>query len=187
MSPSPAQEAGRALYRGAFSTGNTTGSWFYNPFDMSFKNIANTGHVPAPSPTPSVVFCRLIGAICAQCVACFFAGCTCNPHTRNKPNLGLCGPNHNPVNHNSEGTFLWSNLPSSFSFSTPMNGLTVCQDPGTWMPNAQHRMLHETHGLSVDTKICAAASSMLVYASSIATDFLGAMFVVGRKWGWASF
>uniref|UniRef100_A0A6U7ZC62 Dioxygenase n=1 Tax=Eutreptiella gymnastica TaxID=73025 RepID=A0A6U7ZC62_9EUGL len=39
------QEAGRALYRGAFSTGNTTGSWFYNPFDMNFKNIANTGVV----------------------------------------------------------------------------------------------------------------------------------------------
>lgn len=39
------QRAGRMLYRGAFSVGNPAGGWFYNPFDLSVKQIANTGVV----------------------------------------------------------------------------------------------------------------------------------------------
>lgn len=39
------QQAQRLLYRGAFSVGNPTGGWFYNPFDLSVKGIANTGVV----------------------------------------------------------------------------------------------------------------------------------------------
>jgi all-trans-8'-apo-beta-carotenal 15,15'-oxygenase len=37
-------EAGKMLYRGAFSVGNPSGEGFYNPFDFSgFKKVANTG------------------------------------------------------------------------------------------------------------------------------------------------
>lgn len=39
------QQARRLLYRGAFSVGNPAGGWFYNPFDLSVKGIANTGVV----------------------------------------------------------------------------------------------------------------------------------------------
>lgn len=39
------QEAGKMLYRGAFSVGNPTGGWFYNPFDFSVKKVANTNVV----------------------------------------------------------------------------------------------------------------------------------------------
>jgi all-trans-8'-apo-beta-carotenal 15,15'-oxygenase len=39
------QQAGRMLYRGAFSVGNPAGGLFYNPFDLSVKKIANTGVV----------------------------------------------------------------------------------------------------------------------------------------------
>ena len=39
------QAAGKALYRGAFSPANVTGDLFYNPFDFTYKNIANTGVV----------------------------------------------------------------------------------------------------------------------------------------------
>ena len=39
------QKAGRMLYRGAFSVGNPAGGWFYNPFDLRVKQIANTGVV----------------------------------------------------------------------------------------------------------------------------------------------
>ena len=39
------QQAGRLLYRGAFSVGNPTGGFFYNPFDFSIKGVANTGVV----------------------------------------------------------------------------------------------------------------------------------------------
>jgi all-trans-8'-apo-beta-carotenal 15,15'-oxygenase len=36
------QKAGKALFKGAFSTGNPSGGWFNNPFDLKFKNVANT-------------------------------------------------------------------------------------------------------------------------------------------------
>jgi len=36
-------EAGKPLYRGAFSQGNPSGGWFFNPFDFSVKNVSNTG------------------------------------------------------------------------------------------------------------------------------------------------
>lgn len=36
------QEAGRMLYRGAFSVGNPSGGLFFNPFDFTVKGIANT-------------------------------------------------------------------------------------------------------------------------------------------------
>jgi all-trans-8'-apo-beta-carotenal 15,15'-oxygenase len=36
------QAAGRMLFKGAFATGNPSGGWFYNPFDFSVKNVANT-------------------------------------------------------------------------------------------------------------------------------------------------
>lgn len=39
------QRANKMLYRGAFSVGNPTGGLFYNPFDLSVKQIANTGIV----------------------------------------------------------------------------------------------------------------------------------------------
>ena len=39
------KQAGKALYRGVFSVGNPTDSWFYNPLDIKPKNIANTGVV----------------------------------------------------------------------------------------------------------------------------------------------
>ena len=37
------QEAGKMLYRGAFSVGNPSGGFFFNRFDFSVKGIANTG------------------------------------------------------------------------------------------------------------------------------------------------
>eukprot|EP00884_Botryococcus_braunii_P006857 jgi/Botrbrau1/16172/Bobra.0272s0007.1 len=37
------QAAQRLLYRGAFSVGNPSGGFFFNPFDFSVKGIANTG------------------------------------------------------------------------------------------------------------------------------------------------
>lgn len=37
------QQAGRMLYRGAFSVGNPAGGFFFNPFDFSIKKVANTG------------------------------------------------------------------------------------------------------------------------------------------------
>eukprot|EP00198_Chlamydomonas_reinhardtii_P008505 XP_001697842.1 predicted protein [Chlamydomonas reinhardtii] len=37
------QEAGRPLFRNSFSRGSADGSPFFNPFDLSFKNVANTG------------------------------------------------------------------------------------------------------------------------------------------------
>jgi len=39
------QLAGKMLYRGAFSVGNPTGGWLYNPFDFDIKKVANTGVV----------------------------------------------------------------------------------------------------------------------------------------------
>ena len=36
------QAAGRMLFKGAFTTGNPSGGWFYNPFDFDVKNVANT-------------------------------------------------------------------------------------------------------------------------------------------------
>jgi all-trans-8'-apo-beta-carotenal 15,15'-oxygenase len=39
------QQANKMLYRGAFSVGNPAGGLFYNPFDLSVKQIANTGIV----------------------------------------------------------------------------------------------------------------------------------------------
>ena len=40
------QEAGKMLFRGAFSVGNPSGSkGLYNPFDLSVKKVANTGVV----------------------------------------------------------------------------------------------------------------------------------------------
>lgn len=39
------QRANKMLYRGAFSVGNPTGGFFYNPFDLSVKQVANTGIV----------------------------------------------------------------------------------------------------------------------------------------------
>lgn len=36
------QKAGRMLFKGAFATGNPSGGLFYNPFDFSVKNVANT-------------------------------------------------------------------------------------------------------------------------------------------------
>lgn len=37
------QEAGKMLYRGAFSVGNPSGGKFFNPFNFTVKGIANTG------------------------------------------------------------------------------------------------------------------------------------------------
>ncbi len=37
------QEAGRPLYRNAFTRGAADGSGLFNPLDLSFKNVANTG------------------------------------------------------------------------------------------------------------------------------------------------
>ena len=37
------QEAGKMLFRGAFSVGNPSGGFFFNPFDISVKRVANTG------------------------------------------------------------------------------------------------------------------------------------------------
>jgi len=37
------QEAGRPLYRNAFTRGAADGSSLFNPLDLSFKNVANTG------------------------------------------------------------------------------------------------------------------------------------------------
>merc|ERR1719440_456212 len=34
--------ANKFIYKSAFSTGNPAGDWFYNPFDFSTKNVANT-------------------------------------------------------------------------------------------------------------------------------------------------
>lgn len=39
------QKANKMIYRGAFSVGNPAGGLFYNPFDLSVKQIANTGVV----------------------------------------------------------------------------------------------------------------------------------------------
>jgi len=39
------QEAGKMIFRGAFSVGNPSGDGFYNPFDLSIKKVANTGIV----------------------------------------------------------------------------------------------------------------------------------------------
>ena len=39
------QKANKMLYRGAFSVGNPAGGWFYNPFDLRVKQVANTGVV----------------------------------------------------------------------------------------------------------------------------------------------
>jgi len=36
------QKAGKALFKGAFSTGNPSGMLFQNPFDFDLKNVANT-------------------------------------------------------------------------------------------------------------------------------------------------
>ncbi|KXZ52551.1 hypothetical protein GPECTOR_9g595 [Gonium pectorale] len=37
------QAAGRPLFRNSFTRGSADGSLFFNPFDLSFKNVANTG------------------------------------------------------------------------------------------------------------------------------------------------
>lgn len=37
------QAAGRPLYRNAFTRGSADGSPLFNPLDLSFKNVANTG------------------------------------------------------------------------------------------------------------------------------------------------
>ena len=39
------QEAGKMIFKGAFSVGNPSGAGFYNPFDFSIKKVANTGIV----------------------------------------------------------------------------------------------------------------------------------------------
>lgn len=36
------QQAQKMLYRGAFSVGNPSGGFFFNPFDFAVKGIANT-------------------------------------------------------------------------------------------------------------------------------------------------
>ncbi len=36
------QVAGKPLYRNAFTRGAADGSPLFNPFDLSFKNVANT-------------------------------------------------------------------------------------------------------------------------------------------------
>ena len=36
------QAAQKMLYRGAFSVGNPSGGFFFNPFDFAVKGIANT-------------------------------------------------------------------------------------------------------------------------------------------------
>lgn len=36
------EEAGKMLFKGAFSTGNPDGAWISNPFTLALKNIANT-------------------------------------------------------------------------------------------------------------------------------------------------
>ena len=45
------QSAGRWLFKGAFATGNPSGGWFFNPFDFSVKNVANTHVVQWPQRT----------------------------------------------------------------------------------------------------------------------------------------
>jgi len=45
---------------GAFSSGNPSGGWFYNPFNFSVKNVANTG--PAPPALPTLLHCRALSA-----------------------------------------------------------------------------------------------------------------------------
>lgn len=37
------QEAGRPLYRNTFSKGSADGGRWFNPLDLKFKNVANTG------------------------------------------------------------------------------------------------------------------------------------------------
>lgn len=37
------QSAGKMMYRGAFSVGNPSGGFFFNPLDFSVKGVANTG------------------------------------------------------------------------------------------------------------------------------------------------
>ncbi|KAG2485817.1 hypothetical protein HYH03_015527 [Edaphochlamys debaryana] len=37
------QDAGRPLYRNSFTRGSADGSPWFNPFDLAFKNVANTG------------------------------------------------------------------------------------------------------------------------------------------------
>ena len=39
--------AASALRSGAFSSGNPSGGWLYNPFNFSVKNVANTGEHPS--------------------------------------------------------------------------------------------------------------------------------------------
>ena len=39
------QAAGKMLFRGVFSVGNPSGGFFFNPFDFTVKNVANTGVV----------------------------------------------------------------------------------------------------------------------------------------------
>lgn len=39
------QAAGKMLFRGVFSVGNPSGGLFFNPFDFTVKNVANTGVV----------------------------------------------------------------------------------------------------------------------------------------------
>ena len=40
--PAPPQAAGRAVFRNAFTSGSMGRNPFFNPFDLAFKNIANT-------------------------------------------------------------------------------------------------------------------------------------------------
>lgn len=37
------EAAGQMIYRGAFSVGNPSGGWLFNPFDFAVKGVANTG------------------------------------------------------------------------------------------------------------------------------------------------
>ena len=41
--PCHSQAAGRPLLRTTFSKGAADGSRLFNPFDLTFKNVANTG------------------------------------------------------------------------------------------------------------------------------------------------
>lgn len=40
------QKAGRPLFRNSFTRGAVDGSINFNPFDLNFKNVANTGVLP---------------------------------------------------------------------------------------------------------------------------------------------
>ena len=43
LPPTAQQAAGKPLFRTAFSRGSADGSPLFNPFDLTMKNVANTG------------------------------------------------------------------------------------------------------------------------------------------------